>query len=73
MMVLKLGWDTTLVLPTKEAVAVAEILSKAYTWEEKYEDGNTAYYAYPIEKEFTMKIVSDDVVNIARLAGKPGK
>lgn len=73
MMILKLGWDTTVVLPTKEAVIIAEILSKAYAWEEKYENGNTAYFAYPLEKEFTMRIVSDDLVNVARLAGKPSK
>lgn len=73
MMALKLGWDFTVVLPVKDAVTVAEILSKALTWEEKYEKGDTLYFAYPNAKEMTMKIVPDELVGMARLAGKPGK
>lgn len=73
MMVVKLGWDLTVVLPVKDAVAIAEILSKAYAWDERYADGNTTYYAYPCEKEFTMKLVADHLVDMAKMAGKPEK
>ena len=73
MMVLKLGWDTQVLLSVKDAVTVAEILAKAHVWEEKYAEGNTAYFAYPSEREFTMKIVPDEVANMARMAGKPDK
>lgn len=75
MMILKLGWDVQVLLPTKDAVIVAEILSKAFAWEEKYvsESSTTAYYAYPSEKDFTMKIVPDSIADMARMAGKPDK
>jgi hypothetical protein len=73
MMVLKLGWDATFVLPIKDAVAVAEILQKAETWREEYSGGITTYHAYPYEKEITMKLVSDDLYRMAKLAGEPAK
>lgn len=75
MMVLRLGWDTQVLLSTKDAVTVAEILSKAHTWDEKYssETSSTAYFAYPVEKDFTMKIVPDSIADMARMAGKPEK
>jgi hypothetical protein len=73
MMVLKLGWDTQLLMSVKDAVTVAEILSKSHAWEEKYADGNTAYFAYPCEKDFTMKLVPDSIADMARMAGKPDK
>lgn len=75
MMVLKLGWDTTVLLSTKDAITVAEILSKAHAWDEKYDSDsrNTAYFAYPVEKDFTMKIVPDSIAQMAILAGKPEK
>lgn len=75
MMVLKLGWSSEFLLPAKEAVIVAEILSKSLAWEEKYvsESSSTAYFAYPSEREFTMKIVPDSIADMARMAGKPEK
>jgi len=75
MMVLKLGWDTHVLLSVKDAVTIAEILSKAHAWEEKYQSGSstTAYFAYPSEKDYTMKIVPDEIANMARMAGKPDK
>lgn len=71
MMMMKFGWDFTVVLPVKDAVTVAEILSKALAWEEKYEGGETMYYAYPCQKEVSMKLVVDQLVDMAKLAGKP--
>jgi hypothetical protein len=75
MMVLKLGWSSEFLLSVKDAVTVAEILSKAHTWEEKYisESSTTAYFAYPSEQNFTMKIVPDSIAEMARMAGKPDK
>lgn len=75
MMVLKLGWSSEFLLSTKDAVTVAEILSKSLVWEEKYvsETSSTAYFAYPSEREFTMKIVPDSIADMARMAGKPEK
>jgi hypothetical protein len=73
MMVLKFGWDFTVVLPVKDAITVAEIMSRALAWEEKYAAGETVYYAYPNQKEVSMKLVVDELVHMAKLAGKPEK
>lgn len=73
MMVVKFGWDFTVVLPVKEAITVAEIMSNALAWEEKYDGGETIFYAYPNQKEVSMKLVADQLVDMAKLAGKPGK
>jgi hypothetical protein len=75
MMVLKLGWNAEFLLSVKDAVIVAEILSKAHAWEEKYisESSTTAYFAYPSEQNFSMKIVPDSIAEMARMAGKPDK
>lgn len=75
MMVLKLGWSSEFLMSVKDAVTVAEILSKSHMWDEKYvsETSSTAYFAYPSEQNFTMKIVPDSVAQMALLAGKPEK
>jgi hypothetical protein len=75
MMVLKLGWDLIVAIPVKDAVTVAEILSRALAWEENYDSASktTIYHAYPCEKEITMKLVADHIVGMAQLAGKPEK
>lgn len=71
MMVLKLGWDTTLVLPVKDAVTVAEILAKAYVWKETYNSGDHIYNAWPNDKTFQMELINDSLFQMALLAGKP--
>ena len=74
MMVLKLGWSSEFLMSVKDAVTVAEILSKSHMWDEKYNsESGTAYFAYPSEQNFTMKIVPDSVAQMALLAGKPEK
>lgn len=71
MMVLKLGWDVTVALPVKEAVTVAEILAKSYTWRESYNNGEHIYNAWPNERTFQMELINDNLFNMAKLAGKP--
>lgn len=73
MMIVKLGWDTTLALPVKDAITVAEILSKAYVWKEKYNSGDSTYNAWPNEKSFQMELINDQLFQMAVLAGKPDK
>lgn len=73
MMVLKMGWDSTFVLSVKDAVTIAEILSKAHTWKESYVNGETVYHAFPTEANIEMKLINDELFNMAKLAGKPEK
>lgn len=76
MMILKLGYDATFVLPVKDAVAIAEMLQKAHAWKEEYrssEKGGTTYHAFPFEGKISMELITDDLFNMAKLAGKPEK
>jgi hypothetical protein len=77
--VISLGWKKY-VVDAQQAVAVAEMLSKAEVYETKYvKDGEdkstTMYYVYPQEDEhgWMMEIMPDSIYRMAKLAGKPEK
>jgi hypothetical protein len=82
MVLIDLGYRSV-VLPTEDAIRVAEILAKGEAFEEKYRtkeekeksgiDDDYTYHVYPQDKPFTMKIISDSHYQMAKLAGKPGK
>jgi Tfp pilus assembly protein PilE len=69
---------TNFVVSPKDALAIAEILQRAEKYEKKYrrEDGGATtytYHAWPNPEEITMKLISDDIYRMAKLAGKPEK
>ncbi len=77
MMVMELGYNS-IVLPVKDALAVAEIMQRAEKYEKKYnrgDDGNNSYtyHVWVNPDEITMKLISDDIYRVAKLAGKPEK
>ena len=77
MMVMELGYNS-IVLPVKDALAVAEIMQRAEKYEKKYnrgDDGNNSYtyHVWPNPDEVVMKLISDDIYRMAKLAGKPEK
>ena len=83
MIVVDLGYRS-IVLPREEAFKLAEILEKAEVYEAKYwnaekrkergmGDVDYTYHVYPNERQFQMQIISDDMYNMAKLAGKPEK
>jgi Tfp pilus assembly protein PilE len=66
------------VLSAKDALAMAEIMQRAEKYEKKYrrEDGGATtytYHAWPNPDEIPMKLISDDIYRMAKLAGKPEK
>ena len=70
-MVLSLGYGD-IVLPTKDAVTLMEILEKAERYRQKYNSGNpSTYHIWPQDVEYTAKLISDDLYRMAKLAGKP--
>lgn len=77
MIVLDFGWNTKFVMKSADALKIVEILEKAEQYEEKWrknEDGGTTYHVWPIEdpsKLPSMKIVSEALYQMAKLAGKP--
>lgn len=77
MMVMELGYNS-IVLPVKDALAVAEIMQRAEKYEKKYRrepggDTTYMYHVWPNPDEITMKLISDDIYHVAKLAGKPEK
>jgi len=77
MMVMELGYNS-IVLPVKDALVVAEIMQRAEKYEKKYnrgDDGNNnyTYHVWPNPDEVAMKLISDDIYRVAKLAGKPEK
>lgn len=78
MMVIEFGWSTKFVVKTADAVKILEILEKAERYEDKWqknEDGGTTYHVWPagVEDLPTIKLISDSIYQMAKLAGKPEK
>ncbi len=73
MMIINIGYEK-FALPVRDAVTVAELLQKACSWKENYATGGeSTYHAYPFEGKISMDLISDDLFNMAKLAGKPEK
>lgn len=72
--IVSLGY-TNYILDLKDAVAVAEMLSGAEQYEEKYiSNGDNTHHIYPATKLLgTIKLISDDFYRMAKLAGPPPK
>lgn len=68
-----------LVMPPKDALALAEIIQRAEKYEKKYNrsndsaNGGYTFHVWPNEEEFGMSLISDDAYRMAKLAGKPEK
>ncbi len=82
MVIIDLGFRSV-VLPTEDAIRLAEILAKSEAFEEKYRtkeekersgiDTDYTYHVFSQDRQFTMKVISDSQYQMAKLAGKPGK
>ena len=80
MIVVDLGYRS-IVLPREEAFKLAEILEKAEVYEAKYWNteerkargipSDYTHHVYANEKQYNMQIVSDQMYEMAKLAGKP--
>lgn len=72
--IISMGY-TQYVVDLKDAVAIAEALSKAEVYEEKYvKDADNTHHIYPNTKSLgSISLMSDDLYRMAKLAGKPGK
>lgn len=71
--IVKFGY-TDYVMELKDAVSLAELLSKAEVYDSKYvSGGDNTHHIYPNERQEvgTIKLISDDFYRMAKLAGKP--
>lgn len=60
-------------MTNKDAFALTEVLARVERYESKYRGSglDNTFHIYPNETPFGMKVISDDVYRIAKLAGKP--
>ena len=79
MIVVTLGY-ANYVLSNKDAVALAEILEKAELYEaiwipsgERNGGPDHTHHVYENDKQVDMKLISNDLYRMAKLAGKPEK
>lgn len=82
MVVIDLGY-TSFVMGKEQALGLIDILEKAEIYESKYlskeererlgTTGEYTHHVYPNEKLFNMKVISDDLYRMAKLAGRPEK
>lgn len=82
MVVIDLGWQKV-IMPRESALKMVEILEKSEVYEDKYwsrdereKKGITeeyTYHVYPNDKHYNMKIIGDELYQMAKLAGKPEK
>ena len=73
--IVKFGY-TDYVMELKDAVSLAELLSKAEIYDSKYvPNGDNAHYIYANDANEvgTIKLISDSFYQMAKLAGKPTK
>lgn len=74
MIIVKLGWDMSIVVSKEDAIAFIDILERAEQYEEKYvSGGENTKHVYPIDKTFGMEVLPTSTYQMAKLAGKPEK
>lgn len=80
MVVVELGYNNY-VMSAKDALAMADILERAELYErrwvpteERVEGGaSETLHVYPNDREISMRIVSTNLYQMAKLAGKPAE
>jgi len=80
MIVVELGYQSY-VMSNKDAIALVDILTKAEVYEQKWipkeerssGDAEYTYHVYETERHHGMKVISDSLYRMAKLAGKPIK
>jgi len=74
MIIVEIGWDTKIVMSKEDAMAFVGILERAENYKEvwrKDEEGGTTYHVFPRTEMPSLKVMSNDMYKIAKLAGKP--
>jgi hypothetical protein len=70
-----MGWNCEYVMDADKALTMLELLKDAEIYKEQYrsaDKGGTLYHIYAQDKEIcTMKVLSKNFYNLAKLAGKP--
>ena len=73
--IITMGWNCEYVMDADKALTMLDLLKDAEIYKEQYrsaDKGGTLYHIYAQDKEIcTMKVLSKNFYNLAKLAGKP--
>jgi hypothetical protein len=70
--IVSIGWGSEYVMDADKALTLLDLLKDAEKYQDKYnKDGNT-FHIFPQDKEIaTLKVLSNNMYSMAKLAGKP--
>lgn len=70
--IVSIGWGSDFVMDADKALTLLDLLKDAEKYQDKYsKDGNT-FHIFPQEKEVaTLRVLSNNMYSMAKLAGKP--
>jgi hypothetical protein len=70
--IVSIGWSNDFVMDADKALTLLDLLKDAEKYQDKYgKDGNT-FHIFPQDKEIaTLKVLSNNMYSMAKLAGKP--
>jgi hypothetical protein len=70
--IVSIGWGSDFVMDADKALTLLDLLKDAEKYQDKYnKDGNT-FHIFPQEKEVaTLRVLSNNMYAMAKLAGKP--
>ena len=70
--IVEFGYDKAFVMEADKALTLLDLLKDAEVYKENWKSGGNTFHIYPQEKELcSMKVLSNNMYSMARLAGKP--
>lgn len=73
--VVSLGWSNEYVMEAEKALTLLDLLKDAEVYKEQYrsaDNGGTTYHIFHQDKDVcSMRVLSSNFYNLAKLAGKP--
>jgi len=73
--IVSIGWNNDFVMEADKALTLLDLLKDAEKYQEVYrssDKGGSTFHIFPQQKELaTLKVLSTNMYNLAKLAGKP--
>jgi hypothetical protein len=70
--IVSIGWGSDFVMDAEKALTLLDLLKDAEKYQDKYDKGGNTFHIFPQEKEVaTLKVLSNNMYAMAKLAGKP--
>ena len=70
--IVSIGWNNEFVMDADKALTLLDLLKDAEKYQDKYNKNGNTFHIFPQEKEVaTLRVLSANMYNLAKLAGKP--